>query len=280
VTAKGTLKSIEASLDGEVSGQKATGKLVLEPFSPMPVRVLELQARDVDLSKHAGGPSTQLSLDVRLNATDAKAFAGPIRIVNAQPGPWDAQKLPFTTAGARVVVTTERIDIADLDVALLGGGHATGRAQLQKSGVSAELLVSDVDLAALHGQLQKTRVTGRVGVSGDRAAQKFDVALKDPRFTVEGRAALANQRLDVERARVGTGGGSVTATGTLALAGKKEFRFEGRAEHFDPSAFVRTTKGDLNFAFTTAGTLADGIAGEAKLDIAPSTYAGLPRRGA
>ena len=42
---------------------------------------------------------------------------------------------------------------------------------------------------------------------------------------------------------------------------------------------MKSTKGDLNFAFTTRGTLADGLAGEAKLDIAPSSYAGLPASG-
>lgn len=278
VVAKGTLKSVEARLDGEISGQKATGRLVLEPFAPVPVRTLELQARDVDLSKQASGPVTRLALEVRLHA-EAKAFAGPVKIENADPGPWDRQKLPFNSATARIVVTPERVDLADLDVALLGGGHATGRAALQKSGVQADLRIADVNLAALHGGLQKTRVTGRVSIAGNRAAQRFDLALKDPRFEIDARALLAGQRLDFETVRVGTGGGSVVAQGTLALDGRREFRFEGRAEHFDPSAFVKSTKGDLNFKFVTRGTLAEGIAGEAKLDIAPSSYAGLPASG-
>ncbi len=278
IVAKGTLKSIEARLDGEVSGQKASGRLLLEPFSTVPVRTLELQARDVDLSKQASGPGTRLALDVRLHA-EGKTFAGPVKIENTDPGRWDRQKLPFNSATARIVVTPERIDLADLDVLLLGGGRASGRAVLQKSGVQADLRIADVDLAALHGGLQKTRVTGRVAVAGDRTAQRFDLALKDPRFEVEGRAALAGQRLDVESVRIGTGGGSVAAKGTLALDGRREFRFEGRAERFDPSAFVKATKGDLNFAFVTHGTLAGGIAGEAKLDIAPSSFAGLPASG-
>ncbi|HET7729617.1 MAG TPA: translocation/assembly module TamB domain-containing protein [Usitatibacter sp.] len=278
VAAKGTLKSMQATLDGEVSGQRATGKATLEPFSTVPLRSLELQARDVDLSQHAPGPRTRLSLDVRL-AAQSGAFAGPIRIENAAPGPWDRKAVPVTAASARVVVTTERLDVADLHLALLGGGSATGRATLQKSGVEADLRVADVDLSALHRELQKTRVTGRVSVAGDRAAQRFEVSLKDPRFGIDGRASLAAQRLDVESVRIATGGGAVTAKGTMALAGGKDFRFEGRAERFDPSAFVKTTKGDLNFAFVATGNLAAGVAGEARLEIAPSTYAGLPAQG-
>jgi len=145
--------------------------------------------------------------------------------------------------------------------------------------VEADLRVNDVDLAALHGGLQKTRVTGKVTASGDRAAQRFEVALTDPRFAIQGRAALANKRLDVETVRIGTGGGAVTAAGSLALEGRREFRFEGRAEHFDPSAFVNSSKGDLNFAFTTQGTLEGGVAGAAKIAIAPSTFAQLPAGG-
>lgn len=279
INANGTLKSLEAKLDGELSGQKASARLVLEPFATMPVRVLELTARDVDLAQQGLGPATQLTLDVKLAAAEGKSFAGPVRVENARPGPWDRGALPFSHANARVAVTSERVDIADLEVALAGGGGATGRVRLEKNGVTADLRVADVDLAALHGALQKTRVTGRVGVSGDRAAQKFDVALKDPRFSIEGRAALANKKLDVETARVNTGGGAVTATGSLALAGRREFRFEGRAEHFDPSAFVKSSKGDLNFTFTTQGTLEGGVAGEARVAIAPSTLAQLPAGG-
>ena len=278
VVAKGTLKSLEARLDGELSGQKATGRLVLEPFASVPVRALDLQARDVDLSKHADGPATRLGVDVKLTA-ESNAFAGPVRLQNADPGRWDQKKLPFASATARVVVRPERLDVADLEVALLGGGTASGRAVVQRERIQADLQVADVDLAALHGDLQKTRVTGQVVAEGDAMAQRFEVALRDPRFDIEGRAGLAQKRLDVETVRVRTGAGAVVAKGTLALDGRREFAFEGRAEHFDPSAFVKGNKGDLNFAFVAKGALADGIAGEARLEIAPSTYAGLPAGG-
>lgn len=275
---KGTLKSIAADVEGELSGQRATARAVLEPFAPVPVRSLDAQARGVDLSQFTTGPHTKLSFDVKL-AADSKAYAGPVRIENAAPGTWDRQLLPFNSASAHVTVTQERVDVANLSIALLGGGTAAGRATLQQSGVQADLRVADVDLAALHRELQKTRVTGRVAVSGDRSAQRFEVALKDPRFDIEARAGLASERLDIDTIRVRTGGGAVVAKGGMALAGRKDFRFEGRAEHFDPAAFVKLPAGDLNFTFVAAGTMAGGIAGEARIDIAPSRYAGQPASG-
>lgn len=274
----GTLKAIDARIDGEVSGQPARARVLLEPFAPMPVRSVELRAEGLDLARHAQGPRTRLAIDVKL-AGEGKAFAGPVRIENAEPGAWDRGLLPVASAQGRVVVTAEQLDIPELALALAGGGSAAGRATVRKSGVQADLAIADVDLAALHGALQKTRVTGRVSAAGDRAAQRFEVALRDPRFELEGRAGLAAERLTVETATVRTGGGSVTATGTLALSGPKDFRFEGRAQHFDPSAFVKASRGDLNFQFAASGRLAPEPSGEVRLEIAPSTYAGLPASG-
>ncbi len=278
IVAKGTLTAIDATLKGALSGQPATGRVRVEPFVEQPIRLVELTARDVDISKHASGPATRLNVDLQLTAA-SKAFTGPVRIVNVEPGPWDKQKLPFQSASTRVVITSERVDLHDVEVALAGGGIAAGRAGLTRAGAEADLKVADVDLAALHGGLQRTKVTGRISAAGDREAQRFEVQLKDPRFEIEGRAGLAHERLDVETATVRTGGGAATAKGSLALSGKREFSFQGDARHFDPSAFVKTTKGDLNFAFVTSGTLQPEVAGEAKLDIAPSTIAGLPASG-
>lgn len=278
VAAKGTLKAIDAALDGEVSGQRATGRVLVEPFATQPVKSLELRAQGVDLARQAAGPRTRLDIEVKL-AGEGKAFAGPVRIVNAEPGPWDQDRLPFNSASARVLATAEHVDIADLRLVLPGGGSATGKATLRKSGVVADLMLADVDLSALHRDLQKTRVRGRLGISGDKAAQRFEVALADPRFAINGKALLANQRLDVETATVRTGGGSVTAKGGMSLEGRKELRFTGRAEHFDPAAFVKASKGDLNFSFVAAGALAPAPSGEVTIEIAPSSYAGMPASG-
>lgn len=280
VGARGTLEALDLDLDGAFSGQPAKGRARVAPFSSFPLREVELRASGVDLAALVGGSITKLDLDVKLEG-DPKAhrFAGPVRIRNEAAGPWDQRRIPVTSAQGRVVVTPDRVDVADLDLALAGGGGARGRGAISKTGVEADLLVADVNLAALHGPLQPTKLSGRIAAAGDRSAQRFQVALTDPRFAIEGRANFANDRLDVETARVRTGGGAVTATGTLSMAGAREFRFEGRAEHFDPSAFVKGPKGDLNFAFTTAGRLEGGPAGEAKATIAPSTYAGLPASG-
>jgi translocation and assembly module TamB len=277
--AAGTLERIEARVEGTVATARAKAVAIVEPFSASPVKSVDLEAQGVDLSRFAQGtPATRLTLAGRLTP-QGQAVSGPVRITNEDPGPWDAGKLPFQSANARIAAAAGRLDATDLHVALAGGGTASGKATVRKGIVEAELTVTSVDLAALHRELQKTQVTGRITLAAEREAQRFEVALKDPRFAVEGRAVLAHERLDVETARITTGSGAVTGKGTLALAGPKDFRFEGRAEHFDPAAFVKSAPGDLNFAFVTSGTMAKAIAGEAKLDIAPSTLAGQPASG-
>jgi len=278
-TATGTLGKIEARVEGAVAGARVAALAHLEPFATAPVKSVDVEARGVDLSRFAEGmPATRLALAGRLTP-QGQVVSGPVRVTNEDPGPWDAGKLPFQSASARIVAGAGRVDASELRLALAGGGTASGKATVRKGIVEADLEVADVNLAALHRDLQQTKVTGKITLAAEKEVQRFNVALRDPRFGVEGRAALAHDRLDVETARITTGSGAVAGKGTLALKGAKEFRFEGKAEHFDPSAFVKSAKGDLNFAFVTSGTLAQGIAGEAKLDISPSTLAGQPASG-
>jgi translocation and assembly module TamB len=275
----GTLETMEAALQVETAGAHATAKVVLQPFADTPLKSIGVEARDVDLAQFTSTlPTTRLAVVATL-VPDGKSLVGPVRVTNAEPGPWDKRQFPFLSAAARVVATRERADLADLDMSLLGGGRARGRATLHKGGVEADLNVADLDLAALHGGLQKTQAAGRVTIAGDRGGQRFEAALKDPRFEIDGRATLANDRLEIPSARIRTGGGAIVAQGGMGMTGRREFRFEGRGEHFDPSAFVKTAKGDLNFTFVASGTLADGVAGAAKIAIAPSTYAGQAASG-
>jgi translocation and assembly module TamB len=277
--AKGTLGNLEARMEGVVAGARAAAVAVVQPFATPPVKSVTVEARDVDLARIVEGmPATRLAVDARL-APQGSAVSGPVRITNAEPGPWDAGKLPFQSASAQVVAGAGRIDAGNLRVALAGGGTAAGKASVHNGVVESTLEVSDVDLAALHGGLQKTRMAGRVAVVAEKGAQRFDVALREPRFTVEGKASLAAGQLQVDMARVSTGAGAAEGKGTLALKGAREFRAEGVARHFDPSAFVKSASGDLNFTFVASGTLARGIAGDAKLDISPSTLAGQPASG-
>ncbi len=276
----GSLEHLAVNGDVALGETHASAEAKLQPFSKQPLRSLAVNAKEVDLSRFASGvPATRLAVEARLQP-EGESFTGPVRVENPDPGPWDRGKLPFTRAHARVTLGGGGpVRLADLGVSLAGGGTLQGTASVGADGAKAELRVSGVDLAALDTTLQKTDLSGTVSVTGDRSAQRFELALEDPAFRIEGRGALANRHLDVRTVRVGTEGGAVVAHGGLDLAGDRAFQVQGHAEHFDPSAFARTAKGDLNFDFTAAGTLAGGLSGQADIRLAPSRYAGLPASG-
>lgn len=276
----GTLKAVEARGSGVVAGMQATALARIEPFAQPPLKSLTLDANDVDLRRLSDSlPRSRLALEARLAPSGEASVEGSVEIRNTEPGPLDRERLPFVSASAHVAASAQGADVTALEVALAGGGTARGTVRAKPAGIQADLQVANVNLAALHGGLQPTHLTGKVSVTGDRQAQQFDVALGDPRFSVEGHAALAGKRLDVKAAQVKTGAGTVDASGNAVLDGRREFHFEGRAQHFDPSAFARVQRGDMNFTFTVSGTASEPIGGDARLDIAASTFAGMPASG-
>ena len=91
-------------MDGDLAGTRATARATVEPFADSPLKSLSLVARALDLAQvQAGLPTTKLDVEARL-APSGKSFAGPVRIANAAPAPWDRKGLPFTTASAHVMV--------------------------------------------------------------------------------------------------------------------------------------------------------------------------------
>ncbi|HUJ01793.1 MAG TPA: hypothetical protein VLY46_16245, partial [Usitatibacter sp.] len=277
---RGSLRKLEASAHGDASGAHLEARATLAPFAKQPLESLALDAKGLDLAAvRPGLPATRLDVHAAL-AAQGPGFAGPVRIANAAPGRWDQGALPFTEASARVALDPAgSAQLTGLRLVLAGGGSASGSASIARQGMKADLHLADVDLAALHAKLQPTKLTGTVSLSGDGDAQRFAVALEDPRFSLDGRGAYRANRLDLEAVTVRTSAGMVNAKGDASFAGGKEFHVEGRAEHFDPSALMKAPAGDLNFAFTAKGAMAGGISGSARVTFSPSRYAGLPATG-
>jgi translocation and assembly module TamB len=279
---RGTLERIEAKFDAQERDLRGSGTAVIEPFDRPALRALTLHARDVDLRRFGKLPHTRLAIDATLEPS-GKGFAGPVRVTNADAGPLDRDRIPVTSAQGHVAWAVEggaqRVDVTEARFALSGGGNAQGHGRWRDGRIEAEWRVSDADLAQWHTQLRPTRFAGTIAAVSERDAQRFEVALKEPRFNVEGRAALKARRLDVETVRVGHRGGTVDAKGFVSLDGARDFRFEGRASHFDPAAFVKSAAGDLNFAFAASGALQPALAGDLRIELAPSKLAGLPASG-
>ena len=278
----GTLTRIEAKVDAEERDVRANATAVVEPFDRQPLRSLKLVARDVDLSRYAKAPRTRLSVDASIEPA-AQGFAASLRLANAEPGALDRDRVPVVSAEGRAHWTHEGndlvVELADARLVFSGGGTAQGSARWRPDRIEAQARIADVDAAQWHARLRPTKLTGSVAVVSDAAGQRFEGAVSDPRFAIEGAARLANARLEVEAVRLKHASGLIEGKGSLAFSGRRELRFEGHARHFDPSAFVKDAPGDLNFDFVASGALEPVPSGEVALDIAPSRFADMPASG-
>jgi translocation and assembly module TamB len=278
----GTLQKIDAKVQARGKDLRLNAAARVEPFEKQQVRAVKVQGREVDIASFGAGLHTRLAIDADLAPVD-DGFAGPVRVVNALPGAIDTERLPIDSAEGRIA-WIRRGDIHELEVAgarlaLPGGGSAEGQARWRRGHIEAKWTVANVDTAQLHTRLRSTRVGGTISAVSQGDAERFEVALSDPKFTLEGNATLAAKRLEIASVRVKHEGGAVEGKGFLTLADPRDFRFEGRAQHFDPSAFVGRAKGDLNFDFLAAGRLAPAFSGDVQLDIAQSRIGENPLTG-
>ena len=279
VEAKGPLAKFEARLAGREGGVSGTGVATLEPFSATPLRRLVAKLHGVDLAAFVAAPHTRLEVEADLAPAGEAFLAGPVRIVNADPGPLDKERLPIASAAAQLAFSTGRIEAKNLALVFAGGGRADGQALWSGGKLDAKLAVKDGDLLAWHSALKATKLTGDIVAEATGEVQSFTVALVDPRFDIRGDARIAEGLLTVERARLARGAAFAEGRGTLQLRGAREFSAEGRIERLDPAAFAGVPAGELNAAFTAKGNFAKGAMGEGVLEIAKSRFAGLAAEG-
>ncbi|MGE5616358.1 MAG: hypothetical protein ACM3X5_05535, partial [Bacillota bacterium] len=280
---QGTLKRIEAEIEAEAEDLRGTGNAVIEPFARDPVREMTASMRAVDLARFGRAPHTRLDIDATLHQVAAGA-EGTARVTNADAGPLDRERLPIVSAQGRVAWRRDAageatVEWRDAALAFAGGGSAQASGRWQAGRLEVGGRVADVDLARWDTRLKPTKLSGDVRAVSEPEGQRFDVALHDPRFDVSGRARLAGQRLEVETMRLKHESGLVDAKGSLQLDDRRAFRFEGRAEHFDPSKLVNGPSSDINAAFVASGNLSPAFSGDVKLDIAQSRWAGHPASG-
>ena len=241
-TAKGTLQLIELNAEAAVARARASASTTVQPFAARPLGQIAIDASDIDLARFASSmPSTRIAAHAKLESRGA-TLEGPVRLANADPGPWDGHKLPLVSATADASFSSQGTDLTGVEVAL-PAGTVRGTIHAGGGGARANLQVEGVDLAALHGALEKTRLAGRLSIAGDEEAQRFELALEDPRFAVEGRASIAARKLEVQSANVRIGGGSISASGALALDESREFRVKGEVRDLDPTAIATAPMG-------------------------------------
>ncbi|WP_420993436.1 translocation/assembly module TamB domain-containing protein [Cupriavidus sp. 30B13] len=205
--------------------------------------------------------------------------AGEVRVVNHEAGPLDAQRLPVESAEARIEVSEASQVVRDLRVALPGRGEIRGSGALRDGRGGFDLDVRGLDPKALHGSLNRVRLSGPVIVRLEPGRQSVAVDLSGGELKLFADARLDADAVTLTALRAGIGNGTLNAEGKLSLKDQQPFSFKGRLANFDPARLAEVAPGNINAEFATSGTLAPERRVSLDFTVRDSVYAGLPMRG-
>ena len=266
--ARGDLERLELQLEGTGAGVRAEANVVASPFAAAPVRAVQLVAREIDPSRFAAGaPFAELEARVELTAPDDGEWrlAGPVQVVNVEPGSLDRNALPLVSVDAQLDWSPEVTRVEAFDLQLVGDGHVHGEAEWRppENGeglgqVAALFELAGIRTEQLDARLPPTAIAGHLEAQGDTARQEAEFDLQ------------------VGEARVLLTGDFVPAQAEEAA----RFSAQGAITRFDPATLLaQVPPGDINLDFEAAGTLADIPHIMAEWALAPSRFDGQPLGG-
>ena len=323
----GDLDLLRLSLNGSVIDSPASAQATLRPLAVSPVSAVDARLESLAtkrLSAQAPGALLDVSVRLRTSANDGAA-SGRWRLLadlkNIDPGVLNEQRLPLKAARASIeladptVAPVRDIQINDVAVSLLASqGEATllGNARIDLServnlvgqslpAASAELSVSQLDLAVFSNPELQTRLSGQVALSGNR----FEVDLEQINTKVTasgaagtvimdalpGRAAsvqvqgvLTDQLVQLDKASIVVGETSLSATGSLQAASPHRWHAEASIASFKPNQWLPTSapiarrwrEGVINGQLQANGMLSPGVGLELSLMLEESRLAGQP----
>lgn len=193
---KGPLTRLQADAVATVSnppaaGQPAPGatvKAVVTPFEAQPLPQAQARLTALDLhSFWSQAPQTQLSGEVKVEPAGAQSWTFDADLRNAQPGPWDAERLPLDHVKAQGQWRDGMALVRSLQ-AELAGGSLQAQGQWAEGGWKAEGTLKDIDPALLYSQFAASPLGGKVQLRQQGKAIAFDVALES-----DGKLRLASK---------------------------------------------------------------------------------------
>lgn len=298
VDAAGDLESLNLLAKASGAGMTGDAAILATPFAALPLRSAKLTVRDVDPSRfHVSAPKARLDIDADLAPSSVKGtpaladwvVAGPLKVVNRQPGSYDSGALPLESLAASLRWAGGELAASGLDLRVPGNGRATGTlrwqspAETDKQGfgkVDAELRIAGVDAKRLDKRAVATRIDGQISAKANADAQTLSADLRDPQLALRLRARHSAGVVILDDVLATARAARLEASGKLALNGDGRFDARGTLAHFDPRAFVVTAPpADLNTRFSVAGQRVPRLAGKLQFELAPSTLEGKPLAG-
>ncbi|MGN6229783.1 MAG: translocation/assembly module TamB domain-containing protein [Trinickia sp.] len=306
----GTLESLAA--DVTATGMKLAGRAHIEamPFAPVPLKRATLAFDHVDpRTFRAGAPEADLSLAATLApvpGAGALVVAGPVTIVNAKPGPFDAHRLPLVEARADVRLDEHAQRLEHLDVRLVHGASLTGSGRFAQGRGRLDLTARALDVAMLTPYVRPTALAGPIGIELDGATQSLSLDLTDAaaRLRARARIALDPKRIALQDVRLDAGDGRLELKGALQRDERSTYDLSATLTNFDPRLVVATQlpaarparergaakpahrlpsklpEARVTGRFSAVGALVQPLSAKLAFELGDSIYDGFPLTGA
>ena len=229
----------------------------LRPFDAVWLGPARIDVHDLDPRQaRASWPRARLSLQLELRQAADGALRGQALLRNASPGPLDAQRLPLRELTAALQLRDGVLLAEGVRADLAGDASIDGRVQWPLHGhAQAQLQVHRLDLHALYGRLERTRLDGPVTLRADSSAQQLRAELAQPGWAARLQLLRQGSRIELQQARLQAHGASLRLSGSLDSSADESFRVDAELSDLQPQRFGQWPRARLNLRLQAHGAL-------------------------
>lgn len=270
VNLNGPLRRLDLAGQLQAARQQLEVKAGLRPFDSFPLATLNLQAKDLDLQALLPqAPRTGLTGSIQLDPAANNTLALKAQLANSAAGRLDQQRLPVQQLALDLGLDPahwNRLNLKQLNARLSGNGQLSASGQTSpQSGTQLTVKLAGLDSRQIDARWPVLQARGELRASTRASleqASSADAALKDPLqlqgelsgqlgqgqwqspLTMELRAQLHPQSLQLQQLKATSGGANLQAQGeltlreALSLAGGWQLRADASVQGLDPRRFA------------------------------------------
>lgn len=294
----GSLALLGIHLDGHADTLDGSAVVNAMPFGAVPLRDATVNVRH--LNPQTFNPAwPQADLDIRAKLMPSgKTFtdltqmtvAGPVTIVNANPGALDKGLLPLVSLASDVTLETKRQQLSALKIVLPGSATLEGSGNLQGDTGRLSITAKGLNLHAIHTALQPTTLAGPLTAQLQGQTQHVTLDLADARIAAKAEVEINPKQITLQMAKLHADAAELTANATLNRDEQAAYKISGKLHNFNPALFMTMIPGKagvpdqhfaarINTTFNAQGSLQPALTADVGFKITDSMYDNLPMSG-
>jgi translocation and assembly module TamB len=252
----GNLLKLAINAKGSEAGLSGKAEVALTPYGRFPIATLKATIAGLNPQTFSlNAPKADLELQADFLSNASGQLEGNLSAANLSPGPWDRDGLPVQEIRAHATLSHELVKLDDMTLSLAKGASIAGNLSWQQTGGSADLIIRQLDPAALDTRLRTARLNGSIKLSGDSKEQLGILSLSDGTLHLDAHLTKAGDTVTLDNLILARAQASLTGNGRLQLDKNQAYQFSGRLHRFDLASFMRAPHSDLNATLELAGNL-------------------------